>query len=847
MSSYITGYSLRAPNANDLKTFYEAIRDKTDLTQPSRRYPEGYLGLPPRAGTLPQIDAFDNEFFKYNIKQTDKMDIIIRLLLEVAHEAILDSKISIPSLRGSRTGVYIGHCFSDYLSRTAGSDVEKNGYELVNGAHTMAANKISFFYDLKGPSLVFDTACSSSLVALHQANQDLKAGLIDRAIVGGASLTLDPNKNKVFQAYSMLSPTGRCHSFDARADGYCRAEGIAVVILEAPSVCQSGYARLLGSSVNSDGYTAKGITFPSGRDQADNARAAFKAAALSPQAIGYVEAHGTGTVAGDSQELGGLISVLYRGSEEQAAAGDAEASEGVATVAAPRHIPIGSVKSVMGHAEGASGLMSLIKVLLMYEHKQLLPNQLFDYNPSDPASTNPHAAIKDGYFQVVTETAAWEPAPACISNYGFGGTNAFAIVEPGNVTVESPASTEVVAPWAPTFGSQPTSAAEAAWFQEQAALGNDGLYSFRDGRKAAARAPQSKVAFVYSGQGSQWPEMGRALMQTSSTFRDTIQRLDKYARAVNDNLCLFEWFTGPAEGAEVDPTEMGWMNKQRSGLGITAYQIGLTNMLQVANLHPDFVLGHSLGEVGASYAAGLQTEQQTIEIAIVRSGLSAYILPDTYMLKTRSCLDKSDLLRDGIVSAIYDSSTLTTIAASRSTKKSSVSIAEVQEEDTFYFYYVKDATQVPAELRRTECGEMLFDLNGSMVAVGLESAVIQQAIEELGLTQTCVACYNSPQGQTVSGAAPEVQQLKAHLEKQHKDLFWRDVPTDKVAYHAPHLTCHYDLLVAQFGRILGEANKIVPSNFVCTSTNAASTASGKGSVLLDAHFHARNIVNPVYF
>ncbi len=405
MSTYITGYSLRAPNASNPKEFYEAIRDKIDLTAPSRRYPEGYLDLPPRAGTLPNIDGFDNEFFKYNIKQTDKMDIIIRLLLEVTQEALLDAKISIPTLRGSRTGVYIGHCFSDYLSRTAGNDVEKDGYELVNGAHAMAANKISFFYDLKGPSMVFDTACSSSLVALHQANQDLKAGLIDRAIVGGASLTLDPNKNKVFQAYSMLSPTGRCHSFDTRADGYCRAEGIAVVLLESPAVCTSGLAQVLGSSVNSDGFTAKGITFPSGRDQAANARAAFQAAQILPEAIGFVEAHGTGTVAGDSQELGGLTEVLYGPANADTSTEDAAQlpqKRSVQQTLLPRHIPIGSVKSVMGHAEGASGLMSLIKVLLMYEHKQLLPNQLFDYNPSDPASTNPHAAIKDGYFQVIS-------------------------------------------------------------------------------------------------------------------------------------------------------------------------------------------------------------------------------------------------------------------------------------------------------------------------------------------------------------------------------------------------------------------------------------------------------------
>jgi len=425
-------------------------------------------------------------------------------------------------------------------------------------------------------------------------------------------------------------------------------------------VCQNGYARLLGSSVNSDGFTAKGITFPSGRVQAVNARDAFTACALSPDAIGYIEAHGTGTVAGDSQELGGLINVLY-GEKEAAASAEGEEEQSAVAATSPRQIPIGSVKSVMGHAEGASGLMSLIKCLLMYEHKQLLPNQLFNYDPTDPASTNPHAAIKEGFFKVVEEVAPWEPRPACISNYGFGGTNAFTIIGPGNIEVSAGrVDTEVVKAavpvWTPTFGSQATSAADGAWFAEQAALGNDALYSFRDGRKAAARPAASKVAFVFSGQGAQWAGMGRVLLQSNAIFRDTITRLDAYTRAVNPKLRLLDWFAGEElskeEQSEIDTPpvdtvasskkEAGWMQKERSGLGITAYQIALVNMLHAANIHPDFVLGHSLGEVGASYASGLQTEKQTIEIAIVRSGLSAYILPNTYMLKTRSCLDKSE-------------------------------------------------------------------------------------------------------------------------------------------------------------------------------------------------------------
>ena len=147
---FLTGYSLRAPSSSNPRDFYEHLRDGVDMTSPTQRYPEGYLGLPPRTGTLPAINRFDQDFFKFSTKQTEKMDVAIRLLLEVTHEALMDAQLPIDQLRGTKTGVYVGHCFSDYLTRST-HDKALTGYELVNGAHTMAANKISFFYDFKGP------------------------------------------------------------------------------------------------------------------------------------------------------------------------------------------------------------------------------------------------------------------------------------------------------------------------------------------------------------------------------------------------------------------------------------------------------------------------------------------------------------------------------------------------------------------------------------------------------------------------------------------------------------------------------------------------------------------------
>ena len=282
-----TGYSLRAPSSQNPREFLQNLENKVDMTTETRRYPVGYKDLPPSTGTIPETDKFDNDFFKYSKIQTDKMDAGIRILLEVAHEAMMDANLDIASLRGSNTGVYIGHCFSDFFAKTKYDDTA-TGYEIVNGAHAMAANKISYFYDFHGPSIVYDTACSSSLVALNQAVNDMRLGIIDRAIVGGISLTLDPTINTLFNAFHMLSPTGKCYSFDDKANGYCRSEGIVAIVLERDTVCETGICRVLGTSVNSDGHKAKGITFPSGAQQCDNAQKAFKNANITPNDICYI-------------------------------------------------------------------------------------------------------------------------------------------------------------------------------------------------------------------------------------------------------------------------------------------------------------------------------------------------------------------------------------------------------------------------------------------------------------------------------------------------------------------------------------------------------------------------------
>jgi acyl transferase domain-containing protein len=242
-----------------------------------------------------------------------------------------------------------------------------DGYEVLGTAHCMAANRISYFFDLKGPSFTIDTACSSSLIAVDRARRDIQSGIIERAIVCGVSLCLDHCKNAILIKAQMLSPTGHCHTFDSRADGYSRADGIAAIVLEKGT---SGYAMLVGSGTNQDGATP-GITYPNPDSQVALMSDVFAASGVVPEDVTYHEAHGTGTVAGDTEELAAL-SRVYKHS-----------------------LCIGSVKSNMGHSEGASGLMGISKILLMYEDRMLYPNHDFQ--------DSPHEVIGPARFNVLKQ------------------------------------------------------------------------------------------------------------------------------------------------------------------------------------------------------------------------------------------------------------------------------------------------------------------------------------------------------------------------------------------------------------------------------------------------------------
>lgn len=719
----VVGMGLRAPKSPNVHAFLDNLDQHVDMTTESRRYPENYMGLPPRTGTL-EPQGFDSTFFGYNAKQADSLDHGIRILLHTTYEALLDAGISKESLDGdSRTGVFIGHCFSDMYQYNSSFFNEKTGNEIVNEAHCMAANKISFFFNLKGPSMTIDTACSSSLVAMDMAVKAIKEGTIDRAIVGGISMTLNPSVNKSFHAFSMLSPDGRCYSFDDRANGYCRSEAVATIIISSSPTDRNYYCRVAGSGSNNNGHMKEGITFPSGEAQFRLADQVAFSNNIQTRRVRFVEAHGTGTTAGDKQELEGLL--RFYGAHSKG-------------------LRIGSVKSNMGHAEGASGIMSVCKALLMMRTDKIYANHDFQVSSHEP--------IKDGIFRVLKETEDYEFKKGDlihVNNFGFGGSNAVVFLEKMDMISKYAAPT---VPYSITNHPDLTDRQDASTIV--ANMMHGGL-RYINGQKITRPVDVDRgLAIVFPGQGSQYEQMCKELYTSILIYRETIERLDSLLATETDGnapslVLLYE------HGGE-------WMQARYSTLGIVSSQVAIANIMQENGIsEPQYVIGHSIGEIAACYMSGAIDERTAIVLAYNRS----------------KCVSMINDLKNGYI--------------------------------------------------------------GSMIAVGLTVADVEQEINTLGLVETRIACYNATSGQTVSGPKTEVDILFNTLKA--RGVFVAQINTDGVAYHSKILDRSRDK-IAEALYMKHSTSKELPDNLLPTSLKHYHP-----DVMIDLEFHCNNIASPVYF
>jgi acyl transferase domain-containing protein len=655
----LVGIGCRFPGgANDPAAFWRLLRDGVDAIGevPEDRWLLRALHDPTplrpgktytrRGGFVEHIDHFDPLPFGISPREAVAMDPQQRLILEVAWEALEDAGAPAGRLAGSRTGVFVGvstHDYGEILGDPTSRQLPCNAYVSLGSGLCIAANRVSHALDLRGPSLAVDTACSSSLVALHLALESIRRGECDLALVGGVNALLKPESTLGFSYASMLSPDGRCKSFDARANGYARAEGAGAVLLKPLSRARADrdrvYALVLGSAVNQDGRTP-GISLPSGPAQEALLHDAYARAGVRPADVQFAEAHGTGTPAGDPIEARALGAVL--GPDRPAGA----------------FCWLGSVKSNIGHLEAGAGVAGLIKVALALHHRRVPPNLHFE-------TPNPEIDFEGLRLRVPTRPEPW-PAPrrgprlAAVNSFGFGGTNAHAVL------AEAPADGPAGGP--PPGGGRdwliPLSAHTAEGVQELArrlraglddgsapgpdarlediaytagvrrshyphrlavvAAGRAELASHLDafargepspawsaGRPAGGAAP--RLAFVFSGMGPQWWGMGRQLLEGEPVFRRALAECDDLFSPLLGWSVLAE-FLQPEEGSRVrDP--------QVAQVRLFCLQVGLAALWRSRGLRPDAVVGHSVGEVAAAHAAGVLGPADAVLVCFHRSRL----------------------------------------------------------------------------------------------------------------------------------------------------------------------------------------------------------------------------------
>lgn len=389
----ISGISGRFPNSVDMNEFSYNLYNKIDMVDDKEvRFRVTNTDIPKRMGTIHGLSDFDAPFFGVHARQAHAMDPQCRLLLEHAYEAVLDAGINPKSLRGTRTGVFIGNCFSESEKTWFYERIPPGGVGLTGCARAMLANRISYSMNLTGPSLMVDTACSSSLFALDLAFNAMRNGECDAALVGGVNLLLHPHVTLQFARLGVLSDDGICRPFDEHANGYTRSEACCVIFMQRQIDSKRVYGTVVYTKSNCDGFKEEGITYPSGRIQAELLSEFYKEINVDPSQVNFIEAHSTGTVVGDPEECGAIDEVFCKGRDQP--------------------LPVGSVKSNIGHSEPSSGCCSVAKVVLAYHTGMIPPN----INFTRPRPTIP--ALAEGRLVVVTEPIPLEGPLVAINSFG---------------------------------------------------------------------------------------------------------------------------------------------------------------------------------------------------------------------------------------------------------------------------------------------------------------------------------------------------------------------------------------------------------------------------------------------
>jgi acyl transferase domain-containing protein/NADPH:quinone reductase-like Zn-dependent oxidoreductase/acyl carrier protein len=638
----IVGMAGRFPGAADLDGLWQLLMARRDAIRPvpAERW-DASAELDPEClvpgvgGFIDGVELFDPTFFGISPREAEDIDPQQRLMLEQTWQALENAGQPAAALRGSRTGVYVGASWHDYEILRAQRGTLATQHSGPGNALDVIAARVSYVLGLRGPSLTVETGCSSSLVALHLACQALRSGEIDGALVGGVNLILAPDMSIALTRLGALSPDGRCHAFAASANGFVRGEGVVAVYLKplARALADGDRIRgvIVGSAVNNDGGGDSLVTpSPSGQD--DLLARAYADARISANDIAYVEAHGTGTAVGDPIEAGAIGRVL--GQRRDPACGP---------------LAIGSIKTNIGHLEAAAGLAGLVKIVLALEHR-VVPPSLYTSAP------NPAIAFEALGLQVVGEPLALPATGAVhagVNSFGWGGTNAHAVVRsaPPAPSIHAAASLaipvvvavsahcdealrrrasdlavvaasgvaveDLAATLAHRRDAHPRRAAFVAAsvteLAEQLAGFAADPANDRAGVVSGTARRRGRIAFVFPGQGGQWPAMGRALFAASPSFATAIRRCAA-ALAPHVDWDLATCVAGEAGAAWSTRVDMlqpvMW-----------AISVALAELWRELGIEPDVVIGHSQGEIAAATVAGVLSLDDAAQVVARRSAL----------------------------------------------------------------------------------------------------------------------------------------------------------------------------------------------------------------------------------
>ncbi|KAJ5206570.1 Acyl transferase/acyl hydrolase/lysophospholipase [Penicillium cf. griseofulvum] len=748
----IVGIGFRGPgDAKNVEKLWEMILAGREAWSPipARRWNSAAFYHPDdaRHGTInvegghfleEDVSVFDAPFFNMTSDEAAAMDPQQRLLLEVAYEGLENAGIPLTKIMGTKTSCFVGSFSADYTDLLLRDPECVPMYQCTNAGQSraMMANRLSYFFDLKGPSVTVDTACSGSLVALHLACQSLQTGDASTAIAAGVNLILSHEFMSTMSMMKFLSPDGRCHTFDEKANGYSRGEAAGCLILKplAKALHDRNKIRAVIRSTgsNQDGRTA-GITMPNGVAQERLIRSVYARADLDPSETDFVEAHGTGTMAGDPVETGAIARVFGAGRPPD------------------NPVRIGSIKTNVGHLEGASGVAGVIKAVLMLENRLFLPNRNFD-------KINPRIPLGDWKLKVQLRPEPWEttgPRRVSVNSFGYGGSNAHVIVEDAQGCLSSWELKE--------NGSIPTPAIEdhdsiipslslsscrilmvsgfdeRTCAQQMQALGNyildsdhevdqeqfldDLAFTVNERRsvfpwktavvgnttaglatslsqsvksRSALRKPT--IGFVFTGQGAQWAGMGKELLRAYPAFKMSILSIDRHLKGIGSPFTVEEEITKPSQDSDLNHPSL-------SQTVCTALQIALVDLLKSWNIHPDSVTGHSSGEIAAAYAAGALSMNDAMSVAYYRGAVASQLLQDQ-------------------------------------------------------------------------------PNKGTMMAVGMSAEEVQPYLDVFDSRQLVVACINSPSSVTISGDIVAIDELTQTLKEQQ--VFHRRLEVG-VAYHSPHI------------------------------------------------------------